>query len=223
MVRFSCLLIMKLHLVLGMVVIGISINPAKAVPLSTGDIKVNEDDLITLTYTYGFNHGNDKQGTWSYKFVRLPDPNLYSKPTLIPYNDGTANGIDPLDISNPDFDFQIVDELGHGSIATFSIAPLQWISQGQRMFQVVYDTVVIAKCGDPKDSCGFIDSQLLLNTKLNNSQAVNHIKATDEAYERVPVPGPLPLLGVGAAFGFSRKLRKRIKNSTLPEVISTIR
>ena len=26
-----------------------------------------------------------------------------------------------------------------------------------------------------------------------------------------PVPGPLPLLGVGAAFGYSRKMRKRIK------------
>lgn len=35
-----------------------------------------------------------------------------------------------------------------------------------------------------------------------------------------PVPAPLPLLGVGAAFGFSRKLRKRIKNA-LP-VASTI-
>jgi hypothetical protein len=27
------------------------------------------------------------------------------------------------------------------------------------------------------------------------------------------VPGPLPILGIGAAFGFSRKLRKRIKGS----------
>lgn len=27
-----------------------------------------------------------------------------------------------------------------------------------------------------------------------------------------PVPGPLPLLGAGAAFGFSRKLRRRIKS-----------
>jgi hypothetical protein len=27
------------------------------------------------------------------------------------------------------------------------------------------------------------------------------------------VPGPLPILGVTATFGFSRKLRKRIKNS----------
>ena len=34
------------------------------------------------------------------------------------------------------------------------------------------------------------------------------------------VPGPLPLLGVGAAFGFSRKLRKRIKGAT--QVASTI-
>jgi hypothetical protein len=30
-----------------------------------------------------------------------------------------------------------------------------------------------------------------------------------------PVPGPLPLLGVGAAFGYSRKLRKRIKSSRI--------
>ncbi len=28
-----------------------------------------------------------------------------------------------------------------------------------------------------------------------------------------PVPGPLPALGAAACFGFSRKLRKRIKNS----------
>jgi hypothetical protein len=34
------------------------------------------------------------------------------------------------------------------------------------------------------------------------------------------VPGPLPILGVGAAFGYSRKLRKRIKNAK-PEVINT--
>ncbi len=34
------------------------------------------------------------------------------------------------------------------------------------------------------------------------------------------VPGPLPILGAAAAFGYSRKLRKRIKSSK-PEVIST--
>ncbi len=35
-----------------------------------------------------------------------------------------------------------------------------------------------------------------------------------------PVPGPLPILSFAAAFGYSRKLRKRIKSSK-PEVIST--
>jgi hypothetical protein len=34
------------------------------------------------------------------------------------------------------------------------------------------------------------------------------------------VPGPLPILGVAASFGYSRKLRKRIKSSK-PEMIST--
>jgi hypothetical protein len=43
------------------------------------------------------------------------------------------------------------------------------------------------------------------------------IKITGEC-----VPGPLPLLGVGAAFGYSRKLRKRIKTSKTPEVLSVI-
>ncbi len=28
-------------------------------------------------------------------------------------------------------------------------------------------------------------------------------------FEKPPVPGPLPLLGAGAAFGFSRRLRRR--------------
>ena len=37
-----------------------------------------------------------------------------------------------------------------------------------------------------------------------------------------PVPGPLPLLGIGAAFGFSRNLRKRIKGSKSPEVMSAL-
>jgi hypothetical protein len=37
-----------------------------------------------------------------------------------------------------------------------------------------------------------------------------------------PVPAPLPLLGLGAFFGYSRKLRKRLKTSKTPEVISAI-
>jgi hypothetical protein len=36
------------------------------------------------------------------------------------------------------------------------------------------------------------------------------------------VPGPLPVLGAAAAFGFSRKLRKRIKRSTNAISISPV-
>jgi hypothetical protein len=45
---------------------------------------------------------------------------------------------------------------------------------------------------------------------------------TDDQSSGVAVPGPLPLLGVGAAFGYSRKLRKRIKTNKSPEVLSAI-
>jgi hypothetical protein len=39
-------------------------------------------------------------------------------------------------------------------------------------------------------------------------------QATPYTPSAAPVPGPLPALGAAAAFGFSRKLRKRIKGST---------
>jgi hypothetical protein len=47
-------------------------------------------------------------------------------------------------------------------------------------------------------------------------------RATSGFVTQESVPGPLPLLGVGAAFGFSRKLRKRIKPSKTPDVLSII-
>jgi hypothetical protein len=35
-------------------------------------------------------------------------------------------------------------------------------------------------------------------------------------------PGPLPLLGVAAAFGYSRKLRARIKRSVSQQAVASI-
>ena len=49
----------------------------------------------------------------------------------------------------------------------------------------------------------------------------NYLDITNPRFTNV-APGPLPILGVGAAFGFSRKLRKRIKSSELPDVMSAI-
>jgi hypothetical protein len=54
-----------------------------------------------------------------------------------------------------------------------------------------------------------------------NSTGTVNVTQTPITFNTTAVPGPLPILGVGAAFGWSRKLRKRIKSSK-PEVISTI-
>lgn len=45
-------------------------------------------------------------------------------------------------------------------------------------------------------------------------QNTNFNLTTKLAPPVVPVPGPLPLLGAGAAFAFSRKIRNRVKAST---------
>ena len=48
------------------------------------------------------------------------------------------------------------------------------------------------------------------------------LQSSGYPYAYVHAPGPLPLLGVGAAFGYSRKLRKKIKNSKAPKIMSVI-
>ena len=47
------------------------------------------------------------------------------------------------------------------------------------------------------------------------SQGLNSFNNGYTQTNAIPVPGPLPLLGVGAAFGFIRRLRNRIKRSWL--------
>ena len=52
-------------------------------------------------------------------------------------------------------------------------------------------------------------------TTFLNSWSVTQgsIASLGNGFRQQDVPGPLPLLGAGAAFGFSRKLRKRIKQA----------
>jgi hypothetical protein len=77
----------------------------------------------------------------------------------------------------------------------------------------------------PNDSSAFQISYSIAatdfpNTSIFNFSADNHssfiwAQATlDNTSSPASVPGPLPALGGAAAFGFSRKLRKRIKRST---------
>lgn len=50
-------------------------------------------------------------------------------------------------------------------------------------------------------------------TDLNSATFSGQIYLSYQYTSPDPVPGPLPILGAGAAFGFSRKLRQRIRSS----------
>jgi hypothetical protein len=53
------------------------------------------------------------------------------------------------------------------------------------------------------------------NVQITSDGVIDNVQNTFGQTGTTGVPGPLPLLGIGAAFGMSRKLRKRIKGSTL--------
>ena len=62
---------------------------------------------------------------------------------------------------------------------------------------------------DPTNPLAFVTG-----VSFNSSGTVN-VTQTPITFNTSSVPGPIPLFGVGAAFGFSRKLRKRIKSLKL--------
>jgi hypothetical protein len=68
---------------------------------------------------------------------------------------------------------------------------------------------------DPTDPTAFVTGLTF------NSTGIVTVTQTPITFNTSSVPGPLPLFGVSAAFGLSRKLRMRIKSSK-PEEISAI-
>ncbi|MFM7170710.1 MAG: hypothetical protein ACKOYH_07670, partial [Cyanobium sp.] len=69
-----------------------------------------------------------------------------------------------------------------------------------------------------RDEFSGLSPQNFFNPNTTESFFTNTIIATADGPNAITqtvnqVPGPLPILGVGAAFGFSRKLRARIKNA----------
>lgn len=51
--------------------------------------------------------------------------------------------------------------------------------------------------------------------RVTNTGGLNSFSNGFTQTSNLPVPGPLPLIGLGAAFGFSRRLRNRIKGTGL--------
>lgn len=62
------------------------------------------------------------------------------------------------------------------------------------------------------DLTGF-GSQIFVTDTFTSSSPTARASDFTNTFTTTTVPGPLPVLGVGAAFGFSRKLRNRIKAS----------
>ena len=70
-------------------------------------------------------------------------------------------------------------------------------------------TVTLTKSGDIYEILDQHPTEITVtNTYTPNNGAIDNVENTFRN-----VPGPLPILGAGAAFGFSRKLRSRIKAS----------
>ena len=79
-------------------------------------------------------------------------------------------------------------------------------SQGPNTLQINYDTSLFPNnfpaIGDPP-------GPIMVNREFRNGV----LRSDPEPVIQVPVPGPLPIFGAAAAFGFSRKIRKRIKSA----------
>jgi hypothetical protein len=57
--------------------------------------------------------------------------------------------------------------------------------------------------------------QVVTDYSLSSLSGFDYTKPAQKP-SQPSVPGPLPLLGVSVAFGYSRKLRNRIRSSKLP-------
>lgn len=56
---------------------------------------------------------------------------------------------------------------------------------------------------------------IIVNNNYDGSGAIDAMENSFQQKQHQTVPGPLPLLGAGAAFGFSRRIRSRIKGARL--------
>jgi len=109
------------------------------------------------------------------------------------------------------------------SLAFTTVAP---VNDGLTDFSYILDKVFINQVGPFIN--GPLRNDITQNFSPINDSSDQGVPVTPgsgfqqvvevQPHDIPPVPGPLPLLGVGATFGFSRKLRNRIKSGKLPSV-----
>lgn len=83
---------------------------------------------------------------------------------------------------------------------------------------VTYDggeVTLISQDGEPDGPVKIGGKYVLVEDTWELDSNLDVLDSFSNTFTQEPVPGPLPLLGAGAAFGFSRRLRSRIKASRL--------
>jgi len=121
--------------------------------------------------------------------------------------------------SNTDY---LSDNLRHGSTFSYLIKASA-INDFPEAFLATLNVALSPKCEDNKPACEQIigtGTLIPITPLINVPGLTTRLVVARSGLEAVPAP--LPLLGVGAAFGYSRKLKKRIKTSKSPEVMSAI-
>lgn len=78
------------------------------------------------------------------------------------------------------------------------------------------------ECEANFSTCGPVSASTAISVKVGPGVTPGNNAASVTVNGNEVVPGPLPLLGVGAAFGYSRKLRMRINSIKIPEIMSAI-
>jgi len=74
--------------------------------------------------------------------------------------------------------------------------------------------VLVSMDGDPVGPVPLSGTSISVTDSWDLDPATGTIMSISNTYTQT-VPGPLPLLGAGAAFGFSRRIRNRIKGARL--------
>jgi len=119
----------------------------------------------------------------------------------------------------------------YGMPAAFTSFPAVALDNHFSFGGITFDIGHLATPGDYSTAFTFEEPYQLFTVPYDSTSTttMESLKAGDYAGcpgsckgAVVPTPGPLPLLGVGAAFGFSRNLRKRIKISKSPEAMSAL-
>jgi len=161
-------------------------------PTGTGNIRAWEYD-ITFTYEWNIVASNTLTANGIVKHVYAPHPE----------DDDQMNGV-AININNTLAQTKPPFPDPPKNITISALSPV--VGHPARHSDVNRVNILSATC--------------CTSTLGNFTQWEYNFKAVHSVDDVPPAPGPLPILGIGAFFGYSRKLRKLIKSSK-PEVIST--